>query len=458
MKGGAESNDYFGSAVTTGDYDGDGSTDVIVGVPGEGIKSRGINRSNAGLIQLFYGSSLWDRDTQYHQNSPSVPGGVESDDRFGSALATGDFNGDGYDDVAIGVPGEDIGSRRDAGLVMIMHGQSTGLGTPKDLHQGKSSIKGSAEAGDLFGSSVATGDINADGYDDLVVGAPGEGIGKRNDAGLIHVFYGSETGLTTTNDKGYSQNTPGVNGGSEPGDLFGESVAIGDVNGDGFGDVIIGAPGEGIGKRNNAGIIHVLFGSENGLTTENDIHYHQNTPGVAGGAEAGDRFGQSVAVGDINSDGTDDIVVGVPGEGIGSKNNAGMIHIVYSDGSHQAFSQNTAGVKGVSEPNDLFGQTLLLANVTGDSGLDLIIGAPGEAIGWRKNAGIVAILPNSNSKISSGNDSSIYIGSSKLSGTKRPEARFGTSLAILNGGILAGAPGAIVSNKSKAGNLHLFTP
>ena len=458
VKGGAESNDYFGSAVTTGDYDGDGSTDVIVGVPGEGIKSRGINRSNAGLIQLFYGSSLWDRDSQYHQNSPGVPGGVESDDRFGSALATGDFNGDGYDDVAIGAPGEDIGSRRDAGLVMIMYGQSNGLGTPKDLHQGKSSIKASAEAGDLFGSSVATGDINADGYDDLVVGAPGEGIGKRNDAGLIHIFYGSETGLTTTNDKGYSQNTPGVNGGSESGDLFGASVAIGDVNGDGFGDVIIGAPGEGIGKRNNAGMIHILFGSGDGLTTENDIHYHQNSPGVAGGAEAGDRFGQSVAVGDINSDGADDIVVGVPGEGIGSKNNAGMIHVIYSDGSHQAFSQNTAGVKGVSEPNDLFGQTLLLANVTGDSGLDLIIGAPGEAIGWRKNAGLLAVLPNNNSKISSGNDSSIYIGSSKLSGTKRPEARFGTSLAMLNGGILAGAPGATVSRKSKAGNIHLFVP
>lgn len=102
---------------------------------------------------------------------------------------------------------------------------------------------------------------------------------------------------------------------------------------------------------------------------------------------------------------------------------------------------------------------LPIANVTAGNGLDIIIGAPGEAIGSRKNAGLVAILPdNGSGKISTGADSSIYIGSSGLSGTKRSEAQFGASLAIMNSGILAGAPGAKVSNRSKAGNLHYFTP
>ena len=102
----------------------------------------------------------------------------------------------------------------------------------------------------------------------------------------------------------------------------------------------------------------------------------------------------------------------------------------------------------------------MIANVTGDQTPDLIIGSPGEAIGSKKNAGAVAILPGdaSTGRITTGNDFNIYIGSSGLSGTKRSEARFGTSLTVLNSGILAGAPGARVSSRNRAGNVHYFTP
>ena len=232
------------------------------------------------------------------------------------------------------------------------------------------------------------------------------------------------------------------------------------MNGDGFEDVIIGAPGEGIGRIKKAGMVHILFGSESGVTSAEDVTYHQNSPGVPGGAESGDAFGYSVAAGDIDGDGRADIAIGVPKENVGRRVDAGAVHVIYGDGYQHDFTQNTSGVKGVSEKGDLLGWSVMIENVTGDHLPDLIIGSPGEAIGSLKNAGAVAILPGdaSTGRISTGDDHNIYIGTTRLPGKKRSGARLGTSLAILNSGVLSGAPEITVSGKRKAGNVAYFTP
>ncbi len=150
---------------------------------------------------------------------------------------------------------------------------------------------GGAEAGDLFGASLASGDFDGDGFDDLAIGAPGEGIGAKADAGAVNVLYGSASGLTATGDQLWHQSTSGVLGGAEAGDLFGASLASADFDGDGKDDLAIGAPGEGIGAKADAGAVNVLYGSASGLTAAGDQLWHQNVAGVLGGAEPGDLFG-----------------------------------------------------------------------------------------------------------------------------------------------------------------------
>ena len=231
-------------------FNGDFNVDLAIGTPhrssGEG--------ELGGMVTIYYGPfgpGVGAR-SGFQQ---AVPMGVSSgaDALAGSSLAVGDFNGDGYDDLAIGAPGETVSDLADppkeekqAGAVYVLYGASGGLDTEETLpeqvwNQDSSSIAGLAEAGDSFGQSLAAGDLNGDGRDDLAIGVPGEDLGRRKpDAGYVNVIYGKASGLKKKNDQGWHQNTSGVAGKAKPYDMFGYALAIGDVDADGAADLAIG--------------------------------------------------------------------------------------------------------------------------------------------------------------------------------------------------------------------------
>jgi hypothetical protein len=275
IQGKAEALDGFGDTLTAGDFNGDGYADLAIGVWREDVGSI----MDAGAVNILYGSKnglsssgnqIWDQD------SSGVLGKAERFDEFGSDVQSGDFNGDGYDDLAISVWHED-GAAKDTGAVQILYGGRQGLtaGGNQLWDQDSFGVKGSAEAGDTFGNSLAAGDFNGDGRDDLAIGVPYEDIGKVRDAGAVNVLYGSGSGLTAKGNQMWDQASPGVDGSAEAIDLFG-MVATGDLNGDGRDELLVHVYGEDVGSSTNLGGVNIINGSSEGLTGSGSTWWNKN--------------------------------------------------------------------------------------------------------------------------------------------------------------------------------------
>ena len=385
--------DQFGSATACADFDADGFADLAVGVPGETIGGE-----RAGAVQVLYGSDrgLTTRDQLWHQDQEGVKGGAEEDDQFGSAVAAADFDGDGFPDLAVGVPGEDIGGENAAGAVQVLYGSRSGVTARDNLwHQDDRDIVANAGARNFFGADVAGGDFDGDGYADLAVGVPGEGLEGAGDAGAVHVLYGSVNGLTTI-DELWHQGDRGIQGGPETDDRFGSAVGAADFDADDADDLIVGIPGEDIGGVRDSGSVQVVYGSSNGLTRNDDL-WHQNDRGIAAKTGDSDQFGASVDAGDFDGDGHADLAVGVVGEILAGNDEAGAVHVLYGGDNgvtrrDQLWHQNDDGVDGGAERGDLFGFDLFSADFDGDGSDDLAVGVGGEGIGGSDRAGAVQTL------------------------------------------------------------------
>ncbi|QDQ12729.1 FG-GAP and VCBS repeat-containing protein [Streptomyces spectabilis] len=164
-----------------------------------------------------------------------------------------DFDKDGYGDIALG----DTNRGLDEGAVVIWHGGRNGPGTSTVLSQATRGIAGTPEDNDEFGSSLAAGDTDGDGYPDLAIGVSGEKVDGKDRAGGVHVLRGGADGLKTTGSKWFARNTRGVPGGLTPWDRFGDTVRLRDTNGDGRADLYVGTSHDGVR----------LLGSRSGTTT-----------------------------------------------------------------------------------------------------------------------------------------------------------------------------------------------
>jgi FG-GAP repeat len=405
----AEEQDKFGGVLASGDFNGDGYSDLAVGSPRENVGTL----EDAGAVSVLYGSAAGLQadspdDDYWNQNSPGIRDNAEVVDLFGWALATGDFDSDGFVDLAIGIQEETVGSIDYAGAVAVLYGSASGLqaDAPDDdyWNQNSPGVRDSAEANDGLGSSLATGDFDGNGYDDLAIGVTGETVGSWSSAGAAAVLYGSAGGLQadSPDDDYWNQNSTGVQEQAENADFLGDAIAAGDFDADGYDDLAMGAPGELLDTGEpDQGVVNVLYGSSGGLqaASPDDQLWQQGSP-VADLPEQGDTFGGYLSAGDVNGDGFADLVIGASGEDLSILFFAGAFHVLFGSGSglqatspdDQFWTQDSAEVQDSAELRDFFGAHLAVHDFNGDGYGDVAVGISTEDVGSLEDAGGTAVL------------------------------------------------------------------
>ena len=461
--------DAASDTTVRGDFDGDGISDLAIGVPGEGVGPA----ADAGAVAVLYGSGTGataSGSQLWNQDSSGIADSVEIGDRFGSTLTAGDFNGDGRDDLAIGSPTEDLGSAVDAGAVNVIYGSALGLSSTNNQlwSQSSTGIADPAEPGDRFGSALAAGSLDSDGNAELVVGVPDENVAAYAGAGIVHVIPSSAAGLTSAGSQLWSQNSSGIAGVSEAGDNFGASLAVNAFNATSGLDLAIGAPGQQVGTDTAAGVVHVIYGSAGGLTSAGNQQWSQDSAGVADSTETGDRFGTALASGRLDNDSLAELVIGVPAESVAAYAGAGIVHVLNggpaaltATGS-QLWNQNSSGIADISEAGDNFGESLAVGTIDSPAGQDLAIGAPGEDVGAIVDGGAAHVIYGSASGLTSASNDLWRQDTAGNLDTIETGDRFGSAVAIgdldadTRGDLVVGVPDESVGAVAGAGIVHVI--
>ncbi|WP_430780358.1 FG-GAP-like repeat-containing protein [Actinoplanes sp. G11-F43] len=356
----------------------------------------------------------------------------------GKGPTRADFDGDGRDDVA----------------VFSYAGVAVTYSSTAYREVLRTEIPG--HPGSELGRSMAVGDFNADGYDDLAIGDYTE-PDLRNmgyQAGGVWVVPGGSGGLRISGAKHFSQSTAGIPGASADSDWFGASLAAGDITGDGRDDLAIGIPLKTIGKQESAGAVVVLKGGAGGVTATGARWISQSTAGVPGASRGGDEFGSSVAIGRIDKNRYQDLVVGAPGKAPdggfgngtitqfwGSASGVSLKKVTALSGGHVVRTRNLDNLSLWS-----FGADLAVGDVTGD-GYGEVVSGVGAQVGRHSAAGAVISIPGRSTGLSAKGAIVITQNSAGVAGAAEEGDSFGGSIAIGDvtrdgrADVLAGIPG-----------------
>jgi hypothetical protein len=476
-----------------GDVNGDGHAEVAVSEAGRSYGKGAVHifyGRTSGLTAAASGTAL---DDQYlDQETAGVVGTGADYDRFGSALAFGDYNKDGCADLAVGAD-----SDGEAGTIYVFYGSKTGLKVTGSVRLTNEQVLGSPPGSPKdqgFGSILVAADLNDDNVTDLGIGVPSKLVGATG-RGTIAVLFGGTGGLSTAHKtvldrssagmaaddyevgkslavgdfdgNGIQELAFGLNegelqileagaGGLVPsqGPLSGEDVGvddfIADVDGEGdkwvFGDIIaagdVDADGDddlatGMPAKGNGGTVAVVKGSASGLTSAGVTKWNQDTSGVIGSPGESDSFGAELAMGRLDAGATDDLAIGVPFDLINGQGGAGSVNILLGSptglttaGEGGArYHQDTSGVPGTAEKIDVFGRTLSIANVQSKTQGSLIIGVLREKIGAIEAAGQFHQLSIMSTGPKAIGSTAFNLDSTGVRGVSREGAEFGRALS-----------------------------
>ena len=338
----------FGDALALGDINGDGYSDLIIG-------DYAYNLSR-GKVWILHGSAEGIASREFYLGDTAdtiLYFSLYTSTNFGCSLACGDVNGDGYTDLGAGAMGY-------PGTVHVFHGGPAGI-PDKDLAFSDQRADFSI-AGDL-GRSFVFADFNGDGYDDLAAGAEN----YNSSQGRTFVYYGSTAGLTSEDSPpNYTVLT-----GDEGSTSFGYVVTAGDVTGEGYQDLVVGAARDFM-----QGWVYLFHGGQAGIQS-GDLSAAFSADATIKGVSARNNFGYALALGDLNGDGYDDLAAGARLYDL----NRGRVHLFCGSGSGLApyTDLNTMpddfSLDGESQ-GDLFGQAIVFDDLTADGYADLTVGAP----------------------------------------------------------------------------------
>lgn len=303
----------------------------------------------------------------------------DTDERFGEVLATGDFDGDGFADLAIGGGELPYGPGGGTGRVWVVYGSPSGLSPARRQlwSQSTPGILGEPESDDGFGSVLVAADFGRGSQDDLAIGVGGED-GFR---GAVAVIYGSSAGLTAAGNQLWTQAGHGIPGKRQPHEYFGLSLAAGSFSGGRQADLAVGVPGDRIAGTEEAGSVNVLRGSPAGLTSAGARLWNQRTAGIKGSPEPMDGFGWSLATGHLAGRSSADLAIGVLGE----NGYRGAVAVIYGSSrgltakGDQLWTRRTKGLGDRSRLDQDLGSTMIIGSFgrdgRGDRYDDLVVTA-----------------------------------------------------------------------------------
>lgn len=349
VPGVSEEQDRLGCALAVGDFNHDDYDDLATGVCWEDWSG-----DDDGAVNVFYGgeNGLTGLGSQlFGAGQDGVLGIPGDDDEFGHALAAGDFDDDGFADLAIGAPFRAVAGFEIAGQVHVLYGSASGLSAAGDQLFEEDDFGGAFAISDAFGLALAAGNFDRPPTlacalnpidacaDDLAIGVPGEDVlvtggTQAENAGKIIVAYGARFGgISMVSPQAFTQNE--LAGIAQEDDLLGAELVAGDLDdGGAFGprraaDLFAGVPGEDLDGDSNRGALHLLFGGDSRLGSFPDqLHYLR--PGLlAAPGEEDDAFGRAAAIGDFDGDGMGDLAVGIPFRSAGGYPRVGLVQVLF---------------------------------------------------------------------------------------------------------------------------------